>query len=209
MKKLNGSQESYQEFNLSEEEKLITESIESLPLGDFDKADLILILQGLKEATDFRIPSEKYQTFCETLKKLNLEIAIDESQDEGDEIVGVYVAKTKETAEKCRAAWSNFDDNELGRLSGYPKSAIEAYAQIKKLTGSSGVVINMLDKLFINISELPETLKQEDFLAFVHFRLSRAHFSEELETVKHWAEIIQKQDPALYKRVVAWYRRGK
>lgn len=200
--------ESNPETNLSEERRNV-EKIEGLPLVDFDKVDLILILQNLKQATDVNIYSDQKKDFEKSLNELGL-VGLSEKKeklpDNKKTSQRFYIARTEDIARRLKTAWQTSNDAELGALSGYPPSAIENFVKIKKLTGSEEEVYKSLRKLFIGTVELPEDIRQEDYLAFVNFQLSRDNFGQELEIVKGWAEEIKKLDPVLFKRIVDRYR---
>ncbi len=201
--------ESSPEINLSEEERGNVEKIEGLPLVDFDKVDIMLILKNLKQATYVKIYSDRKKDFEQSLKDLGLvgllgkKEKLPNSKKTAQEF---YIARTEDVAKRIETALQTFNDAELGVLSGYPPSAIENFEKIKKLTGSEKEVYESLKGLLIEVSELPEDIRQEDYLSFVNFRLSRDNFRQELEVVRGWAEEIKRLDPALFKRVVDWYR---
>ena len=81
-------------------------------------------------------------------------------------------------------------DDDLGKLYGFPNTAIEAFIE-----GEEALVS-------VDFKELPDDIKREDYMAFAGFRLSKKHWREELETVKKWAEDIKQADPSLYIREV-------
>jgi len=91
-----------------------------------------------------------------------------------------FVAKDKTTAEALRNVHEG-DDETYGRLSGFPESAIKAYLGAEENTTA-----------LIELGDLPEEVRTQDFMAFATFKLSRGNWREELETVKKWATAIKK-----------------
>lgn len=200
--------ESSPEINLSEREKRNTEIIERLPLTDFDKVDMLLILQNLKQATDIRIYSDRNKDFEQSLKELGLVGLLGKKEklpDSKKTSQEFYVAKTGDIAKRLKNAWQTLDDAELGALSGYPQSAVESFIKSKSLTGSEEEVAKAFRELFIG-ADIPEDVRHEDYLAFLNFQLSRDNFRQELEVVRSWAEEIRRLDPSLFERVVDWHR---
>jgi hypothetical protein len=193
----------------SEEEKQRVKKIEGLPLADFDKADLMLILQSLKQATDIRIYGSQVKKFMKSLQELGLAGILGKKEKVSNRrmVHEFYIGRTEELAKQLKSAWDTLDDQKIGSLSGYPPSAIEAYIKMEvSLGGSEEEVAQLLRELFIARHELPEDIRKEDYLTFESFRLSRTNFRDELETVKRWAEEIKRLDPSLYQRVVEWDR---
>jgi hypothetical protein len=117
-----------------------------------------------------------------------------------------YVASTKENAQKLYEAWNEKDEEkscvELGRLFGFPESAIEAYKRYIKTYWKEGGII--LDR-----NKLPEEIKNQDSMAFAEFQLSQDNWQNELVVSKKWAEEIKKVDPALYDRTIEKYKKAK
>lgn len=92
------------------------------------------------------------------------------------------------------------DAGEIGRLYGFPESAVVAYEQFVR-SGS--------EEMLIDRSELPEDLLKQDVMAFAQFVLSKAHWREELETAKRWAEEVKRVSPSIYDSIVRAYRRDR
>lgn len=230
-------------YELSEAERKSVERIETLPITDSNKIDLILSWKGLKKAIDIGVTlktwqegerppdiseeekQKKIKEAIDTIKSLGLEYTeggigeqdprIIERKDAepmkfpGSEWQVLYVAQSKEVAERIKNLWKETSEKnnevktcvEIGRLSGYPESAIQTYQEFFRDLRTKGLE----NKISIDQAELPEEVQSEDYMAFSHFRLSRGNWREELKTVKAWADEIQKMDPKLYQRVVDKY----
>lgn len=214
---------------LTEAEREVVEKIEKLPCPDNEKTDLLLIWRGLKSATDIEYgkdwyPEEKPITLTqEEIDQLTNAIRhagfyatepVHEDQKAeritegphapyvipGKDQIRIFVASDQKTAERLQIAHGSGDARTYGKLSGYPQTAIEAFVEAAK-RGEEG-----WRELLVYRDELPDEVKNQDFLAFAEFKLSKAHWQDELKTVKKWAEEIQRINPALYSRNVEAYK---
>jgi hypothetical protein len=117
-----------------------------------------------------------------------------------------YAARTREDLEKFYEIWNEEDEqrvcDEIGRMSGFPDSAIRAYR--RWLYGD-----RKDNNLIIDQQELPEEIQEQNFMAFAQYRFSRENWQEELKTAKRWAEEIERIDPALYERMAADYHKNR
>ncbi len=205
----------------------IIKTLESLPFRKMyslgDKIDLLLMWSGLKPATDITIGkdweegqqslslseeeiysakkklSENGFIFVDLPKEIGAIEGIDESETEPSvkyryEQKHFFVARDETTAEALKNAYEK-EDEIYGRLSGFPESAIKAYLEAEKNPTS-----------LIEIKDLPEEIRTQDFMAFATFKLSRKNWREELEVVKKWADTIKKINPALYEEAVKTYK---
>ncbi len=119
-----------------------------------------------------------------------------------------YVAKEREKADKIAELFSANEpesNDEIGKLSGYPESAIRAYREFFEEGFKNGLLEHAA---FIEQKVLPAETRKQDFMAFAQFRLSKDNWRKELETAKRWADAIKKTDPALYEREVAGYKKS-
>jgi hypothetical protein len=122
----------------------------------------------------------------------------------GHDRVRVYVGCDKESVEKIENAYNTYhieNSGIVGKLSGYPESAINAYMEATQRVPYGEKLKEMMYS-----DSLPEEIREEDFAAFVQFFLSRKNWREEIKTVKKWAEEIKKTAPALYERIVKDYK---
>ncbi len=85
-------------------------------------------------------------------------------------------------------------DFAMGTALGYPQTAIEAYSRY---------IIGSQSEQMLDNGELPEEVRNKEYMKYLNFRLSRDHWQEELEVVKQSAEAIKAHTPALYSQIVA------
>lgn len=115
-----------------------------------------------------------------------------------DGILGfeIAAAKTNETLEAFSKAEQEGNDEEMGLLLGYPKTAAEAYGPRKLLS---------CEELFR--TELSETerkeLEKEGTLKFLMFKLSAEHWREELEEARELQALIKEKAPSLYEETMS------
>ena len=88
---------------------------------------------------------------------------------------------------------------ELGNLFGFPSSAVEAYCTNKASGGKLANEVLLDDPTYLEI-------KNEDSTTFLSFRLSKAHWKEELNTARTWAAAVKRRAPHLYERCVEEHR---
>jgi len=98
----------------------------------------------------------------------------------------IFVATNQSIANALATAWKQEDGIAIGRLLGYPETALRAsgseeeYRQIE----------NSMD---------PQDRK---YLNFGFFGLSKEHWQDELPLMKRWATAVEQYAPALYQRYV-------
>ena len=173
------------------------ETLESIqgPFGDDDKVDLLLTVIGEKPACflEFGRPTrddkttqevedvkDSIQIFCEQNA-----LVCDEIRHESDNWTDVVlcIGKDKEIVLDLEHS----DIQERGRVLGFPDSAVSVFKK---------------DELLMSEEELPREVKESDYIKFLNFRLSRDHWQEELESVRHRAEMVRTHFPGLYDRIV-------
>jgi hypothetical protein len=235
LENISGEKAEEKKENNPEDEK-IRFLIESLPLFHTsslgNKVDLILTCKGLKLATEIILgklweEGDDPLTFTEEeiilakrkIEEIGLSVlelpkedgvieGVIEGREKGETEFSVkyrykqrwlYVAQDEEIAKKLRKAYEEKDDKTLGELFGYPESAVRAYLE----TGEKSFTL-------INVEELPEEVKSQDFMAFAHFgfKLSRENWREEIKTAKKWADVVRETDSEVYKEMVMTYREG-
>ncbi|MDQ5954830.1 MAG: hypothetical protein QG583_758 [Patescibacteria group bacterium] len=213
------------ELNNSPERKNSNEKIETLKKYTYDKnlSELILVMQGHKKATEFligdvypEIKNDEWDMAIQETERILFELGLKFSKKDlvkeyKDEEGSVEYKKLKEyiiaTDEKYIREFNNVpeftnrpehernqSDFDLGYLYGFPDSAIKAFGE-----GENAMIS-------LEFKELPEDIRNEEYMAFASFRLSKTHWQEELELVKKWAEDIKQIDPALYTREVLTYK---
>lgn len=196
-------------FSVSKVEKFSIEKIESLPIRDFEKADLILLLTGLKTAIDINVPRDN-KDWHDAIKALGLYSTEDEEL--GDENKRkFYIARSREDAEKLHDAFVQRNNTDAGILSGYPPSAVENYRKTMNELLNPGLkgaeTRDLLENRFMESVDLPPEAKAEELLPFIQFRLSAKNWREEVEVVRKWVETIKNLDPKLYARIQDYYKK--
>jgi hypothetical protein len=116
-----------------------------------------------------------------------------------------FVANNKPDLDLIVQLWSSDHERdpktlkELGRMSGYPQTAIDAFGKIFKKDEAVESKIRP-QILMLSEREKIERLRDEpDLIPFATlFYMSREHFDTELKTVRRWAETIKSITPVLY-----------
>jgi hypothetical protein len=101
--------------------------------------------------------------------------------------IEIFIANNQENLEKISKAWKSDDIESIGKVLGFPKTAVEAYSKKE-------------DRLYIN--ELPAEIVEANYAKFASFTLSKNNWQEELETAKKWADAIRKNSPNLYREII-------
>ena len=162
--------------------------------------DIICVYKKVKPATiidifhDSAYPEEYFHenvaSVEEILRSLSLPYFIEiVSLDEEYEEASIAIAQNKESLEKVKVANASEEkdrDNLLGEAMGYPQTAIAAY-----IKGNT-----------MELSELPEEIKNSDYIKFLEFKLSKDHWQEEIEGVKKRADTIRQTDPNFYNKII-------
>jgi len=185
---------------LSPEEKKIATSLESFQnLEIKDRIFLVLVWRKLKTASAISLEDGVSVAVMgdleKRIKKAGLFFKKTDKIVGENEMLGLrlggnicFVANNPEDLNSISKLWFGDQEKdpgiyrELGRMSGYPPTAIDP--QI----------------LTISETEKIEKLKKEpNLIPFaVLFYMSKEHFENELETVRKWAEEIKLVTPALY-----------
>ena len=201
------------------------EFIDSLPVGSLEKTRIVLVLAGVKPAHellfDIAIPEgvedsvivteEEVSDWARELEGQGLavvrgipkvshgytSVVLNISRDEATaQRLASINNRIAESNEETRIKIHEDEAEELGALYGFPKTAAHAFAQDKQ----NGIDFRKGDD---RSALLPhEEYPTGDFMAFCTFRLSKAHWQEEIEVVKKWAETVQRLHPELYEKVV-------
>lgn len=138
----------------------------------------------------------------EILKRINLSFKVKEYEDLDSEGKTVsffhfFIAKDEKILEELERALSEKDHETLGRLFGFPESAIKAYA------GEERSERKRFDfrKAWQQLSqEEREVLKEEGVLDFVTW-IPSENWREELEIARKWQRIIKEKAPRLYEEI--------
>lgn len=173
---------SYNPDEISEEVKEKIRIFEELKMGKAQVAKLILVLLGLKPATELSLykTNDEPEVVIEKVRSAGLVIKNkDVRQDRKKKVIVEFaVARDEATADQLMEVASNQDHEEYGKLMGFPQTAIDAF---------SGK-IEALD-----MDDRPD-MKGIIF----SFRMSKDHASEEFELLKIWSEAIKRYSPNTY-----------
>lgn len=222
--------------NLTEREIKAVQEVEHFPASLGDKVDLVLVWRGLKQVTEFDIPFKRWDIEKEKEPQiseqerdaigervtsladvLDLEVvggkpfyprSIEEKGKtipvSGVEDLRFFIGRNREvTALLAELSSQKNVDAELGRLYGIPKTALEAFVEYDQ---QGGLGSGKEDLFFKDEETLPVEVREQEFMAFMEFQLSKDNWQDELETAKHWAEEIKKVSPKLYNEKVEKYR---
>lgn len=215
-------------IEMSEEERIFVEKVKELPFRpmyrDGTIIDTLLVLKGLKPATELifgvqwetdedpkKFSEEEVGRTIETIKSLGLDVTdpIREtepaSKEEDYETIGfdqirVFISRDQGISKELEQAYIEENDERYGQLSGFPNTAIEAY--IKAEEGKDTLM---------EISDFPEEIRKEEFMAFVvhGYKLSKESWRDEIEVGRKWAEEIKRLHPELYRSVVSTYLKSQ
>ncbi len=196
---------------LNQEEKEALESFEKIPFIDLsDKVDFLLTWRKLKNGSEFElnkdVTKEEEESIIYIVKKSGLLIKVVESLKPADSEIKrkfFFIANTIEDLELVSRLYlgDHFTPEvylELGRIYGFPKTAIEAF---DKTHNSLGDVKVHQDEFLLTSKEKMGNLPKE-INAFANLKLSREHWATEVEIIKKWAEEIKLLDPVLYQTIL-------
>lgn len=189
-----------------EKEKSFVERIEKLDFWDDQRTNLILSWKGLKPANDFIIgfkyparSDTELESLCVQTEELFSDLGLlyvrnNNFQHDDEGMRNYFIAKNKEnlTAIQNSDYEKRANAEQTGRLLGFPQTAIEAYIQG--------------DEFLMRTEDFPTGIRREEYMAFLSFRLSKAHWQDEIFIIKKWAEEIKNTDLVLYNREVKEYK---
>ncbi len=184
------------------EDRRVIEVIEKLAITPTLQAWLILVWLKIKPVTvsDEIIPV----SICGTIRSIGFWVI-----EDGIGLDGCIFSLERSLAEALeryflehrKGLGSFFENNyRIGNLLGFPETAVRAYSEC------SFHEFKKMKMLLLNANELPSEVCRADFMAFCNFRLSRANWRAELETVKGWAGKIREFSPRIYQSVVERFR---
>jgi len=192
--------------------------IEKLPISEQQKIDIALLEMGFKDLVDIPLgydldevkAPERQRQICVLLEGVS-SLGLVHSPVENEDL-DLFVAKSKDKLAKAYAFRvlgekdSADRDRLYGELFGFPETAIrnytEAMALLRKPDQSADEIVEILKDRFIEVGELPAEIKEQDFLKFLSFRLSRKNWEQELGIVQEWAAALRNFYPALYREVL-------
>ncbi|MBD3244778.1 MAG: methyltransferase domain-containing protein [Candidatus Moranbacteria bacterium] len=220
----------------SQEQKITPEqikAIEDMPVEPWEKVELLLVKLGIKKATDFDLVSagwseslgepkdeidfNQLKMIEKSLDKLGLvyeimptkvenfklyntyKLAEDITEEDGESYKWkkkqIRLAGDKENLLRLNKAINKGDDEALGELYAFPETAIEAYKKTEEG-----------DNCLLSFEELPEDVRNQEWINFLTFRLSKDNWKNEIETVKKWARVVKEKSPKIYKEYLDFKR---
>lgn len=166
------------------EQKEKIKELEVLNIGAAKRAELILVLLGVKKATDVAVyawndPPEKVRN---TLAGSKLCITEVKRGGANKNLLAEYAtALTQETADRLAITDPSSDHEEFGELMSYPQSAVDAFVDSTTLAR--------------------ERYPDMEGIIF-KFSLSQDHWQEEVELMKYWSQLVKNYSPKTYAELV-------
>ncbi len=165
----------------NQEQRESIKKIEVLKIGDMQKAELVLVVLGVKPATEVSV--FKWNDSPDKVKDVLLEsgLAVVEKEVTGKEIAEFAVAQDKNTAQNLALLDPAQDHEAFGKLMGFPETAAAGFVGNKRL-----------DK-----NKYPDL----ETIAF-KFALSESGWKDEVELLNYWNQLLKKYSPLLYNKLL-------
>lgn len=153
------------------------------------KIELIFILLGAKPVTEIYIHdsgNQKVKQLQDVFAGMGIECSQRSSykNGSGETVYELIVVGNASDLEKCL---TTNDPRELGKLYGFPETAVDAYVR-----ADQGEAVRL-----IGIEDLPEDVRNSEYAPFCQFCFSEK-WQEELKIPKQWSEIAKKYAPELH-----------
>ncbi len=203
-----------EEVVLTPEERATIESFETLPINWRSEFNLVLAFKKYKSAVEVFFQPDISESKLEEARRIieasglffkDMGVREDETYNTGSRRI-CFAAVTAKDLNLISELWFGDHNNdpkvykELGRMSGFPPSAIELFHHIhseddedKQKKDSEEYAVSVEEK-----KSLPADLYA--FSSF--FMMSKKHMREGLEVARRWAEIIKAASPDLYQQVI-------
>lgn len=165
----------------SQEQQEGIKKIELLKIGNAQKADVILVILGVKPATEVSV--FEWNDSPDEVKHILLEsgLVVVEKEVNGKEIAQFAVAKNEDNARKLALFDPSKDHGEYGRLMGFPESAVVGFVQEKCLDRDKYPDLNSI---------------------VFNFALSEDEWKNEVKLLKYWSELLKKYSPTIYEELL-------
>jgi hypothetical protein len=200
---------------MEKKESADIERMENLDfLGTQDRMNLILTYLGEKPTSEIEIVYDSKKPLAELQEVLSrkedlernlnafglrFKILEREKTDEDGfdrKEFQFLVGKEEKNLGELEKALLAKDDKKIGKLFGYPETAVEAFSK-----GWDKILDEK--EWWQELSEKERNdLLQEGVLNFRNFALSKEYWREELETVRKWQSIIKEKAPKLYQEMI-------
>lgn len=207
--------ESFSEIKPENRERKEREDIErimELPLFDLHRMGIILTYLGEKPASltqvaynvnapesEIKKELSKKEKIQKVLEQAGMKFEIVEKSEKTEEGVELkrytfLIAKKEEVLEALKKAFELKDHETMGRLFGYPETAVEAFVK--------GEIISDYSKWWWSLpEEKRKDLEKEGIMNLLNFSLSKEHWEEELETLRRWQKVIKEKAPKLWEKL--------
>jgi hypothetical protein len=191
---------------LSPVEQEIAKSFEII--DEEDRVDAILVWRKLKNATELYFDAdtneEKIKEVKVVMEKAGMFFHDSGKREFAQALRRIcFIANSQKDLESVSEMW--FADRndpkvylELGRLFRYPKTSVDIYDEIHRSENQKSA----RSELALSEKER-HLLVPSDLRGFTAFVLSKAHWQEELNTSRKWAEEVKLVDPKLYDDIKA------
>ncbi len=159
--------------------------LEGLSIGPEQKASIILVLLGLKPATELLLYSnnDKPGKVAETILATGLDIRL---KRENEKVTVFAIARDTKTLEQLVKVTADKDHEAFGKLMGYPDSAINAFLHKE----------DQLDE-----TEEQKLLGDDNDINLGVFKLSKDNYKKELDLIKQWNTAIETFSPNTYHKL--------
>ncbi len=194
-------------------------AIEKFPFWLNTKSELLLVIAGLKPAITVSVDGKTVSCEQQTplpsivrthaienlLRRINIPFTtlpkIHRKWPEDDEqyyVTIICIGNSQKDADDLASVWTKItkggypassQDAEHGRLSGFPKTAIEAF-------------VNSRD-LLLTGKEVDERTDGLAYKNFCQMRFTREYWREELKTPELWAKTVNAMSPKIYATITA------
>lgn len=160
--------------------------IESLKTGSQQKAGLILVVLGEKPGINLSVFTEteiEINEEEEKIKSLDLKYKKVNQEKMGDRYMAEFlISQNEDTLNELAEVDPSKDHYKYGALMGYPESAIKAF----------------LEGTCLSIEDERELLSKYPEIVFNDFRLSKDNSKEEMEIIRRWNKLVEKEAPDVY-----------
>jgi hypothetical protein len=192
-------------MTLSQEVTEAVNTLETIDMLPIDKAWVLLVFGGLKPTAllvlesgiwangeaEKQIDPEKWQALQSVLEGFQLEYSTTTDVigiNKHMRTLSIFIAKDKKLLKKVVDAHAHDDEGSLGKLFGFPSTAVRAY----------------LENTCLDPSELPESTADvsADEMRFLNHRLSISNWKEEIDYLPAYAKYVKKMSPIIYGQCV-------
>jgi len=199
-------------------EKENIERLERLPLIPPHKMELILTYLGEMPVSSIGFVFENKDVYKKEIKnkiseisvlkkilpRIGLKFKISEYVNQTYPQVELSFGKNEKDLKRLEKATQGQNHKKMGRLFGFPESAIQAYVREKQQHKKEGELTLNAEELLKGLPEEEKgDLLKEGVLNFLNFRVSKDNWKKELETVRRWQKTIKEKAPKSYQEIIS------